>query len=564
MAAPAALFGLAALARRLSGRAAAPAGPGRQNRLCKGVEAGVFGGMVAHIGTVAFSGVEALPVDVQVMLSPGKMGMSIVGLPDKTVAESRERVQSALHASALSMPVRKVVINLAPADLPKEGSHYDLPIAVGLMAAMGVLPPQIGETYIVLGELALDGSISRVNGVLPAAMAAAAAGKGLICPAAGGSEAAWAGEELEILNPESLLALANHFKGAQILTRPKPLARIAAAETADLADIKGQETAKRALEVAAAGRHNILFVGPPGAGKSMLASRLPSILPPLEAREVLDLALINSIAGENKDGMISLKRPFRAPHHSASQAALIGGGLKTRPGEISLAHNGVLFLDELPEFSPRVLDSLRQPLESGQCVIARANHHVTYPALVQLVAAMNPCRCGMAGEAGHGCGRQPRCRADYQARISGPLLDRIDLRIDVPALTAAELLQPAAAESSRAVAARVAAARARQKQRFAALGAGSVAANGDCPAALVEKIAVPDKGGADLLRHVSEKKRLSARAYHRVLKVARTIADLDKSEAIGRKHLAEALAYRLGSENLAGLAAGGQPAGGSA
>ncbi|KAA6206307.1 MAG: ATP-binding protein [Candidatus Tokpelaia sp.] len=510
--------------------------------------------MVSHIGTVAFSGVEALPVDVQVMIAPGKMSMSIVGLPDKTVAESRERVQAALHAAALSMPVKKVTINLAPADLPKEGSHYDLPIAVGLMAAMGVLPPQIGEDYIILGELALDGSISQVNGVLPAAMTAIAMGKGLICPASCGSEAAWAGEELDILNPENLLALANHFKGVQILTRPRPLAREVQAEPADLADIKGQETAKRALEVAAAGRHNILFVGPPGAGKSMLASRLPSILPPLAARELLDIAIINSIAGENTDGMISLKRPFRAPHHSASCAALIGGGLKARPGEISLAHNGVLFLDELPEFSPRVLDSLRQPLESGQCVIARANHHVTYPAAVQLVAAMNPCRCGMAGEDGRGCGRQPRCRADYQARISGPLLDRIDLRIDVPALTAAELLQPAQAESSTAVAARVLAARARQKQRFIALGTHNIIANGDCPAALVEKMAVPDKGGAELLRNISEKRHFSARAYHRVLKVARTIADLDKAEIISRKHLAEALAYRLGSENLAGSA----------
>lgn len=507
--------------------------------------------MVSHIKTVAFSGVEALPVDVQVMLAPGKMGMSIVGLPDKTVAESRERVQAALHASALSMPVKKVTVNLAPADLPKEGSHYDLPIAVGLMLAMGVLPPQVGEDYIILGELALDGRLSAVSGVLPAAMAAYAAGKGIICPQKCGSEAAWAGEDLEILAPDSLPALANHFKGAQLLPRPKPQTRRSSAEYLDLADIKGQETAKRALEVAAAGKHNLLFVGPPGAGKSMLASRLPSILPPLEPRELLDIAIIQSVAGQNSDGLVSLQRPFRAPHHSASQAALTGGGLKARPGEISLAHNGVLFLDELPEFSPRALDSLRQPLESGQCVIARANHHVSYPASVQLVAAMNPCRCGMAGESGRSCGREPRCVAEYQMRISGPLLDRIDLRIDVPALTAAELMQPAQGGNSAAAAERVAAARARQRQRFADLGASPIAVNGDCPAALVEKMAQMDKSGAALLQNAGEKMALSARAYHRVLKVARTIADLDAAEIIGSAHLAEALVYRLGSENLA-------------
>jgi len=507
--------------------------------------------MVSHVKTVAFSGVEAVPVDVQTMLAPGKMGVSIVGLPDKTVAESRERVQAALHASALSMPVKKITINLAPADLPKEGSHYDLPIAVGLMIAMGVLPPQLGEDYVILGELALDGRITAANGVLPAAMAANAAGKGIICPQKCGSEAAWAGNDLEILAPDSLLALANHFNGAQILARPKPLARPMLAGGPDLADIKGQETAKRALEVAAAGRHNLLFVGPPGAGKSMLASRLPSILPPLLPRELLDIAIINSVAGENSDGMISLRRPFRAPHHSASQAALIGGGLRARPGEISLAHNGVLFLDELPEFSPRVLDSLRQPLESGQCMIARANHHITYPASFQLVAAMNPCRCGMGGSGDNaGCGRQPRCLRDYQSRISGPLLDRIDLRIDVPALTAAELMQPAKAEPSAAVAARVLAARQKQAARFAALGAPQFSANGDCPAALVEKIARTDAGGAELLQNISEKMRLSARAYHRVLKVARTIADLDGADIIGRAHLAEALSYRLGSEQM--------------
>lgn len=500
--------------------------------------------MISRITTVAFSGIEALPVDVQVMIAPGKMGISIVGLPDKAVAESRERVQAALHASGLSMPVRRVTINLAPADLPKEGSHYDLPIAVGLMVAMGVLPQEAVQHYIVLGELALDGSIAPVNGVLPAAMTAGSLARGLICPAACGAEAAWAGDTLAIIAPSSLLALANHFKGIQIIGRPFPLPLSTADNLPDLADIKGQESARRALEVAAAGRHNLLFIGPPGAGKSMLAQRLPSILPPLEAHELLDISMISSIAGENQGGVLSSRRPFRAPHHSASMAAMVGGGFKTRPGEASLAHNGVLFLDEFPEFSPQVLDSLRQPLESGECVIARANHHINYPARIQLVAAMNPCRCGMAGEPGYTCARGPRCRSDYQARISGPLLDRIDLRIEVPALSAVELMQPAQAEPSAKVAARVKAAHERQKARFAALGRPDIRTNGDCPAALVETVAVFDTGGAALIREISEKMGLSARAYHRVLKVARTIADLDGIDNISRLHLAEALSYR--------------------
>lgn len=510
--------------------------------------------MVARVTTVAFNGIEALPVDVQVMIAPGKMGMSIVGLADKAVAESRERVQAALHACGLSMPVKRVTVNLAPADLPKEGSHYDLPIAVGLMVAMGLLPEDVGQDYIILGELSLDGSIAAVNGVLPAAMAAVALDKGLICPEKCGPEAAWAGTDIEILAPSNLLALVNHFKGTQILSRPTPRQYVIQDNLPDLADIKGQEVAKRALEVAAAGCHNLLFVGPPGAGKSMLAQRLPSILPPLDARELLDVALIASIAGETTNGSVSVHRPFRAPHHSASMAAMVGGGLRARPGEVSLAHNGVLFLDEFPEFSPQVLDSLRQPLESGECVVARANHHVSYPAHIQLVAAMNPCRCGMAGEPGHICAKGPRCQADYQARISGPLLDRIDLRIDVPALSALDLMKPAKAEPSHVVAARVAKARMIQSNRFSALGLPNIRTNGECPANIIEQIAVCDAGATALLRDVSEKMRLSARAYHRVLKVARTIADLAGAKRLNRHHLAEAISYRLGNERLVAVA----------
>ena len=488
--------------------------------------------MVSRVRTVAFQGIEAVPVDVQVMVAPGKVGIQIVGLPDKAVAESRERVQAALHASGLSMPAKKVTINLAPADLPKEGSHYDLPIALGLMAALGAVPGDALAEYVVLGELSLDGTIAPVAGALPAAMGANAEGKGLICPHASGPEAAWAGEEIDILAPRSLIAIANHFRGTQVLTRPEARIRPAAGILPDLADIKGQESAKRALEVAAAGGHNLLMVGPPGAGKSMLAQRLPSILPPLSARELLEISMIASMAGELAGGQLSDRRPFRSPHHSASMAAMVGGGLRVRPGEVSLAHNGVLFLDELPEFTPQVLDSLRQPLESGECVIARANHRVTYPARIQLIAAMNPCRCGMAGEPGHRCARGPRCQSDYQARISGPLLDRIDLRID-------------------AVAERVARARCIQAERFAALGPAGATTNAHCATKLIEEIAAPDAAGAALLYDASEKLGFSARAYHRVLRVARTLADLAGEVKVGRIHLAEAISYRVPSDRLA-------------
>ena len=506
--------------------------------------------MVSRVRTVAFQGIEAVPVDVQVMIAPGKPNIHIVGLPDKAVAESRERVQAALHASGLSMPAKKVTVNLAPADLPKEGSHYDLPIALGLMAALGAVPGDALSAYVVLGELSLDGTIAAVAGALPAAIGANAEGKGLICPHASGPEAAWAGADIDILAPRSLIAIANHFRGTQVLSRPEASVHVAASNLPDLADIKGQESARRALEVAAAGGHNLLMVGPPGSGKSMLAQRLPSILPRLQPKELLEVSMIASMAGELAGGRLTDRRPFRAPHHSASMAALVGGGLRVRPGEVSLAHNGVLFLDELPEFSPQALDALRQPLETGECVIARANHRVAYPARIQLVAAMNPCRCGMAGEPGYRCARGPRCQTDYQARISGPLLDRIDLRIEVPAVSAGELIRPGRAEASAAVAARVLAAREIQQERLDRLGVAATT-NAHCPTALIEEIAAPDAAGLTLLRDASEKLGFSARAYHRVLRVARTLADLDRSGTVGRIHLAEAISYRISAERMA-------------
>ena len=499
--------------------------------------------MVSRVTTVAFQGIEAVPVDVQVHVGPGAVAFNVVGLPDKAVAESRERVRAALSASGLALPAKRVTVNLAPADLPKEGSHYDLPIALGIMAAIGAIPAEFLDGYAVLGELGLDGTLAAVAGVLPAAMGATALGKGLICPEASGSEAAWADAEMDILAPRSLIQLANHFKGTQVLSRPVARLQGDPGPLPDLAEVKGQETARRALEIAAAGGHNLLMTGPPGSGKSMLASRLPSILPPLTPRELLEVSMIASLSGELAEGKLTDRRPFRAPHHSASMAALVGGGLKARPGEVSMAHNGVLFLDELPEFNPQVLDSLRQPLESGEAVIARANHRVTYPARIQLVAAMNPCRCGHAGTPGHQCRRGERCVTDYQARVSGPLLDRIDVRIEVPAVTAADLIGPAASESSADVAKRVAAARTIQEDRFFKLGL-ACRTNAQAPASAVETMAQPDDKGLAFLRDIAERLSLSARGYHRVLKLARTLADLDGLEQVGRIHLAEAMSYR--------------------
>ena len=500
--------------------------------------------MVAHVSTVAFIGVDARQVDVQVQIVSGLPAFMVVGLPDKAVAESKERVRAALSSVGLALPPKRITVNLAPADLPKEGSHYDLPIAVGLLVAMGILPSDEIEGYTVLGEMSLDGGITAVAGVLPAAVEALAQGQGIICPDACGGEAAWAGD-LEVLAPRTLITLVNHFKGLQVLTPPEPRLADPPDQTLDLMDIKGQETAKRALEVAAAGGHNMLMVGPPGSGKSMLAASLPRLLPPLDPSEALEVSMVASVAGELTDGRITRTRPFRAPHHSASMAALVGGGVRANPGEVSLAHLGVLFLDELPEFSRSVLDGLRQPLETGEAVVSRANAHVTYPARVQLIAAMNPCRCGYLSDPARACTRAPRCARDYQSKISGPLFDRIDLHVDVLEVSANDLSLPPAAEGSDAVAARVGAARALQSARYRAHACNpKIRTNADADGKLLEAVATPEDAGAALLRDATERMKLSARGYHRVLRVARTLADLDGSDPVRRIHVAEALSYR--------------------
>ena len=504
--------------------------------------------MVARVHTVAFQGIDVQPVDVQVQISNGLPAFTIVGLPDKAVAESKERVRAALHALGIALPPKRLTVNMAPADLAKEGSHYDLPIALGLLAAMGVVPKEELEEFVVLGELSLDAGIRAVTGILPAAMHASANDNKLICPNDCGGEAAWAGN-VDILAPKDLLQLINHIKGTQVMNAPQAkLSEEGVSVVRDLAAVKGQESAKRALEISAAGGHNLLMIGPPGSGKSMLASCLPGILPPLSAHEALEVSMIHSLAGTLPDGGLLKQRPFRDPHHSASLPALIGGGHKIKPGEISLAHHGVLFLDELPEFARGALESLRQPLETNETLIARANMHVRFPANFQLIAAMNPCRCGHLGDPDLECTKAPRCAGDYQAKVSGPMLDRMDLQVDVPAVSVADL-NAESGESSAVVAERVQAAREIQAARFkefSADGALNAQADGDA----LEAMAILEPDAKELLDQAMQTAKLSARGYYRILRVARSIADLDsvKSgkmyENIEKMHIAEALSYR--------------------
>lgn len=498
--------------------------------------------MVQRITTFAFDGIEAKPVDVQVQLLGGNPFFAIVGLPDKAVGESRERVRAAFSSIGLALPPKRIIVNLAPADLPKEGSHYDLAIALALLAAIGAVPGDALQGMAAIGELSLDGRLEPTFGALPAAMAAEALDLSLICPESSGAEAAWAGGN--VLAIPSLIAFVNHIAGTQVLSPPKTGEAKTLPPPPDLKDVKGQEGAKRALEIAAAGGHNLIFCGPPGSGKSMLASRLAGILPELSPRELLEVSQIQSIAGLLERGELSRQRPYRAPHHSASMAALVGGGVKARPGEVSLAHHGVLFLDELPEFTTQVLEALRQPLENGEAVISRANRHVRYPAHFQLVAAMNPCRCG-GGPAEGNCRKRPKCFQDYQSRLSGPFLDRIDLFSDTPPVTAADLALPPPSEGSAEIAERVLKARQIQAKRFEGVETPSMRpVNADLTTKQIDAFCQLDKAGNELLTQAASRFSLSARAYHRVLKVARTIADLDGSQTISRMHLAEALTYR--------------------
>ena len=484
---------------------------------------------------------DATRIDVQVQLSTGlaKPEFNIIGLADRAVKESAERIRNVLSALNLSMPPKRLTVNLSPADVEKSGSHFDLPILCGILCAIGILPEQELGKYVIIGEVGLNGAILKTDSVLPASVWANEHGMGIICPGDQGAEARWAGHT-NILAPFHVLELINHFKGTQILPLPQMAnTTVTAPQKIDMAEVHGQAAAKRALEIAAAGGHAMLMVGPPGSGKTMLASRLPTILPEMTPGEILETSIIYSIAGQLNGQSLVTTRPFRSVHHTSSAVSLAGGGADARPGEISLAHNGVLFLDELPEFNRTTLEILRQPMEAGKIMVARARRTATYPARFQLIAAMNPCPCGHLGNAALACSRAPRCAEAYQNKISGPLLDRIDLHVDVDPVNPWEMNQDntTPAETSAQIRARVVAARNRQLARQGV-------ANAQLDGAALDAVAQLSDELTKFLNSAAEKMGMSARGYNRIRRIARTIADLRGAENIEMADLAEALSYR--------------------
>ena len=484
---------------------------------------------------------DATPIDVQVQLSTGlaKPEFNIIGLADRAVKESAERIRNVLSALNMSLPPKRLTVNLSPADVEKTGSHFDLPILCGILCAIGVLPESELSKYVIIGEVGLNGAILKTDGVLPTSVWANQNNLGIICPGDQGAEARWAGHT-NILAPFHVLELINHFKGTQILPVPETATITDTVRSnLDMAEVRGQRAAKRALEIAAAGGHAMLMIGPPGAGKTMLASRLPTILPEMSPAEILETSIIYSIAGQLNGKSLITTRPFRSVHHTSSAVSLAGGGADARPGEISLAHNGVLFLDELPEFSRATLEILRQPMEAGKIMIARAKRTATYPARFQLIAAMNPCPCGHLGNAALSCSRAPRCAEAYQNKISGPLLDRIDLHVDVDAVNPWEMnnADSTPVETSAQIRARVVAARERQIARQGIPNAQLDGTALDTVATLSDEL-------TEFLNTAAQQMGMSARGYNRIRRIARTIADLRGAANIEMSDLAEALSYR--------------------
>jgi magnesium chelatase family protein len=496
--------------------------------------------MITRAFSVCFEGIEPQLVEIECAISPGLPAFSVIGLPDKAVSEARDRIRSALGALSIALPSRRITINLSPADMPKEGSHLGLPIALALLAALNIITHEDSEGALAIGELSLDGRLQPVVGALPAALKAAELGKDLYCPETSGAEAAWV-DATRVFATKSLMAIIQHLTG-QAPREPAVARQITPQKSMlDMAEVRGQERAKRALEIAAAGRHHVFLVGPPGSGKSMMAARMAGILPPLNAMEALETSMIQSVAGFLGSDGIQSTRPFRERHHTASMAAIVGGGKGAKPGEISLAHNGILFLDELPEFPRHVLETLRQPLETGEVMISRANAHVKYPCKFSLIAAANPCKCGFMTDPDQACGRAPNCGNDYLGRISGPLMDRFDLRIEVPVVRFQDLSLPASGERSHVIAKRVLEARALQDTRFSKT---EIATNSDLKGDAMDRLIKMDEDAKTYLEQAAIKLNLTARGFHRVIRVSRTIADLEQSENVARHHVGEAISFR--------------------
>ncbi len=502
--------------------------------------------MLAKVISSSLVGIDAICVDVEVDISPGLPQFATVGLPDGAVKESKDRVKSALKNAGYEFPSRRITVNLAPADIRKEGAAFDLPISIGILAATGVVKDRLLKDYLLLGELSLDGGVKPVHGCLSVAVAARKAGfAGIVVPRENACEGAVV-EGIDVIGVSELAEVVEFLNGDRSLEPctldVKSLFLETSEQGDDFSEVKGQEHAKRAIEVAAAGAHNLLMIGPPGSGKTMLARRIPGILPRMSFDEAIETTKVYSVMGIlERDRALITQRPFRAPHHTISDIGLIGGGNTPRPGEVSLSHNGLLFLDELPEFKKHVLEVLRQPLEDGRVTISRALMSITYPSRIMLVVAMNPCKCGQSGESSNSCTCTPREIHQYRSRISGPLLDRIDIHIEVPAVKYRDLADRAEGETSATIANRVERAREVQLERFRGT---RVHSNSQMASRQIRRFCEPDAAGHRLLELVTERLGFSARAYTRILKVARTIADLDGSEPVREQHLAEAIQYR--------------------